>query len=87
MIDIFVYDRQTNTMQNITSIENNKSQSLTISADGRYIVYSDSQVYLFGSTSEQCDDGNTNNDDACSNSCTLNTPSCPAFNFTIAPTT
>jgi len=86
--DIFLYDRQTDTMENITIVGNDPSYSPSMSADGRFVTYShNSQVYLYENGVEQCDDGNANNDDACSNSCTLNTPSCPAFNFTIAPTT
>jgi cysteine-rich repeat protein len=127
--DIFVYDKQTDTTTNITISGNDDSYVPVISADGRYVAYrsigvvaiydrqlnntrvvaynvggdvddvaisadgmyvaynNEWQVYMAWDQSEQCDDGNANNDDACSNSCTLNTPSCPAFNFTIAPTT
>ena len=37
--------------------------------------------------SEACDDGNGIDTDACSNTCDLNVPSCPTFNFDITPTT
>lgn len=37
---------------------------------------------------EQCDDGNTNNEDACQNDCTIGTNiSCESFRFGISPTT
>ena len=37
--------------------------------------------------SEQCDDGNGVNTDACSNTCQLVAPSCSSFDFNISPTT
>ena len=38
--DVFLYDRQTDTMENITSIGNGYSQNPAISSDGRYITFS-----------------------------------------------
>ena len=37
--DIFVYDKQTDTMENITSIGNNDSYAPVISSDGRYVTF------------------------------------------------
>ena len=37
--DIFLYDKQTDTMENITSIGNNDSYAPVISSDGRYITF------------------------------------------------
>ena len=36
---------------------------------------------------EQCDDGNTTDNDACSNTCGFSTPSCTVVNFVVTPTT
>ena len=87
---VSIYDRQLNNTKVVAYNVgcDDDDYGVAISADGMYVAYNDErQVYVAGNQSEQCDDGNANNDDACSNSCTLNTPSCPAFNFTIAPTT
>jgi tricorn protease-like protein len=107
--DIFVYDKQTDTTTNITISGNDDSYVPVISADGRYVAYrsigvvaiydrqlnntrvvaynvggdvddvaisadgmyvaynNEWQVYMAWDQSEQCDDGNANNDDACSN--------------------
>ena len=36
---------------------------------------------------EECDDGNTNDNDACNNACELASPACIDFNFTVTPST
>jgi len=45
-------------------------------------------VALVNPPAEECDDGNTNNNDGCDNTCHLTAPQNPACNtFTVTPTT
>ncbi len=70
--DIFIYDSQTKTIRKITN-GNIASSNPFLSADGRYLSYkTDNQIYmLLLDTQEQCDDGNTDNNDGCSNQCRI----------------
>ena len=56
MIDIFVYDKQTDTMQNITSIGNDNSRGPAISSDGRYITFNSyASNFVSGDTNDRTD--------------------------------
>ena len=54
----------------------------SIAANGKKMVFNNQHAYMIKLQSpEQCDDGNTNNTDACSNTCQLVAPSCSGVSF------
>lgn len=86
--DVFRYNTQTQKFTNITRTRTVASANGYITENGKQIVYnSNNQIFVYNDIEEQCDDGNGLDDDACSNSCELNAPTCTAFGFVVSPTT